>query len=83
MKRALPACLSFMLLKVYRLGDDPKVSTAAQRTWLPAHDPGVKAMLNVRERLQKNIYVVPISSPVCVRMMRLCSFSLPIHCAHF
>lgn len=32
--------------EVYRLGDDPKVSTAAQRTWLPAHDPGVKAMLH-------------------------------------
>jgi hypothetical protein len=85
--RLAPALrLLLLLLLVYRLGDDPKVSTAAQRTWLPAHDPGVKAMLHVRSRARKGPTLAPPlrPPPPCVQppppAMSDSSFlSLPIH----
>lgn len=79
-----PALL--VLLQVYRLGDDPKVSTAAQRTWLPAHDPGVKAMLHVCSRagegaspLRRHPAPPPRAQPPPATMGDSSFLSLPIH----
>jgi hypothetical protein len=77
--------------EVYRTSGDPKLSTAAQRTWLPAHDPGVKAMLHVsgvgiqteRCRLLRACFrtclVRILMQPPAPKLTDTSFMSLPIH----